>query len=78
MKAKNEGEFNYDTLEPCILRANSLEIINEILGKNYNSDDELIEYMVGNKTDCAIQIFKSSKDIKYPDYIKKAIGNYEE
>ena len=78
MKAKNGGDFNYDTLEPCVLRANSLEIINEILEKNYNSDDELIKYMVGNKTDCAIQIFKSSKKIKYPDYIKKAIGDYEE
>ncbi len=78
LKAKNGGDFNYDTLEPCVLRANSLEIINEILEKNYNSDDELIKYMVGNKTDCAIQIFKSSKKIKYPDYIKKAIGDYEE
>lgn len=78
LKAKNGGDFNYDTLEPCVLRANSLEIINEILEKNYKSDDELIKYMVGNKTDCAIQIFKSSKKIKYPDYIKKAIGDYEE
>lgn len=78
LKAKNGGDFNYDTLEPCVLRANSLEIINEIFEKNYNSDDELIKYMVGNKTDCAIQIFKSSKKIKYPDYIKKAIGDYEE
>lgn len=78
LKAKNGGDFNYDTLEPCILRANSLELINEILGKNYNSDDELIKYMVGNKTDCAIKIFKSDKKIKYPDYIKKAIDDYEE
>lgn len=78
LKARNGGDFNYDTLEPCVLRANSLEIINEILGKNYNSEDELIKYMVGNKTDCAIKIFKSDKKIKYPDYIKKAIDDYEE
>ena len=77
LKAKNGGNFNYDTLEPCILRANSLEIINEILDKNCSSDDELIKYMVANKTDCAIKIFKSKICINYPDYIKKAIGNYE-
>lgn len=78
MKAKNGGEFNYDTLEPCIVRANSLEVINQILNKNYSSDDELIKYMVGNKTDSAIKIFKSDKIIKYPNYIKKAINDYEE
>lgn len=78
LKAKNGGTFNYDTLEPCILRANSLETINDILGKSFNLDDKLIKYMVENKTDCAIQIFKSSKKIKYPDYIKKAIGDYGE
>ena len=77
LKAKNGGDFNYDTLEPCILRANSLKLINEILDKNCSSDDELIKYMVANKTDCAIKIFKSEISINYPDYIKKAIGNYE-
>ena len=77
LKAKNGGDFNYDTLEPCILRANSLKLINEILDKNCSSDDELIKYMVANKTDCAIKIFKSEVSINYPDYIKKAIGNYE-
>ncbi len=77
LKAKNGGNFNYDTLEPCILRANSLETINEILDKNCSSDDELIKYMVANKTDCAIKIFKSKICINYPNYIKKAIGNYE-
>ena len=77
LKAKNGGDFNYDTLEPCILRSNSLKLINEILDKNCSSDDELIKYMVANKTYCAIKIFKSEISINYPDYIKKAIGNYE-
>lgn len=77
LTAKNGGKFNYDTLEPCILRANSLKIINRVLEKDYATDDELIEYMVKNKTDCAIKIFKSEICINYPDYIKKAIGNYE-
>lgn len=75
--AKNGGNFNYDTLEPCIIRANSLEKINKILNKNYTTDDDLIEYMVGNKTECALKIFKSKANINYPNYIKKAIGDYE-
>lgn len=76
--AKNEGKFNYDTLEPCLLRANTLEIINRVLGKSYLSDDDLIKYMVGNKTECALKIFNAEENINYPNYIKKAIGDYEE
>lgn len=78
LTAKNDGKFNYDTLEPCILRVNTLEIINRVLGKNYFSDDDLIKYMVGNKTECALRIFNSKENINYPDYIKKAIDDYEE
>ncbi len=76
--AKNEGKFNYDTLEPCLLRANTLEIINRVLGKSYFSDDDLIKYMVGNKTECALKIFNAEENINYPNYIKKAIDDYEE
>lgn len=76
--AKNEGKFNYDTLEPCLLRANTLEIINRVLDKSYFSDDDLIKYMVGNKTECALKIFNAEENINYPNYIKKAIGDYEE
>lgn len=76
--AKNEGKFNYDTLEPCLLRANTLQIINRVLGKSYFSDDDLIKYMVGNKTECALKIFNAEENINYPNYIKKAIGDYEE
>lgn len=76
--AKNEGKFNYDTLEPCLLRANTLKIINRVLGKSYFSDDDLIKYMVGNKTECALKIFNAEENINYPNYIKKAIDDYEE
>ena len=78
LKARNGGAYNYDTLEPCILRANSLESINNVLGTSFSTDDDLINYMVNNKTDCAIKIFESSQKIEYPDYIKKAIDDYEE
>lgn len=78
LKAKNGGDFNYDTLEPCIVRANSLEVLNKVLKKDYDSNDSLIKYMVSDKTECALKIFEAEEKIKYPNYIKKAIGSYEE
>ena len=77
LKAKNGGDYNYDTLEPCILRANSLEKISRVLNKTCETEDSLIKYMIGNKTDCAIKIFESEENINYPQYIKKAIDEYE-
>lgn len=72
LKLKN-GEFNYDTLEPCMVRANNLEILNTILGKSFETEDELIKHMVNNKTDCALKIFESEIKINYPTYIEEAI-----
>ena len=66
-------KFNYNTLEPKLLKENSLQVFNDILGKAYKSEDELLKYMKGNKTECALKIFNSSKRIKYPEYIMKAI-----
>lgn len=73
LKSKNGGKFNYDTLEPCILRANDLATLNSILGLNKESDDELIKYMVSNKTECALKIFDTTEKIKFPEYIEEAI-----
>lgn len=73
LKSKNGGKFNYDTLEPCILRANDLAKLNSILGLNKESDDELIKYMVSNKTECALKIFDTTEKIKFPEYIEEAI-----
>ena len=71
--AKNGGKFNYDTLEPCLLRANDLKTLNEILDLSKESDDDLIKYMVSNKTECALKIFDTKESISFPDYIEDAI-----
>lgn len=73
LKSKNGGNFNYDTLEPCMLRANNLKILNKILGQDKKSDDELLEYMVANKTDCALKLFDTKEKILFPDYIEESI-----
>lgn len=74
LKSKNGGTFNYDTLEPCMLRANNLDILNEILETNKSTDDELIYYMVNNKTECALKIFDTTQNIKFPKYIEDSIN----
>ncbi len=68
-----EAAFNYNTLEPKILKVNDLQKINNILGTSYTTDDELHRYMKNNKTECALKIFNTAEDIFFPDYILKAI-----
>lgn len=73
LKADNDGKFNYDTLEPCLVRANNLNLLNEIFKTNKDTEDSLIYYMVHNKTKCALEIFDSPIKINYPKYIRDAI-----
>ncbi len=65
--------FNYNTLEPLLLKANSLDELNSIFGTVYVAEDDLHKYMKVNKTDCALKIFSAKEKIKYPDYIMEAI-----
>lgn len=69
---KNPKPFNYNTLEPLLVNANTLELFNEIFGTDY-SEDELHKHMKANKTDCALQIFNYTSNINYPEYIQRAV-----
>ncbi|MCP3468112.1 ATP-dependent endonuclease [Bradyrhizobium sp. CCGUVB23] len=69
-----EKPFNYNTLEPKILKANGLETLNKMLGTAAKTDDELRLHMRANKTECALAIFSSKTAITYPDYITRAIA----
>ena len=70
---------NLNTLEPELLQANSLDILNTILGKTYSTEQDLLHYMIKNKTEVAWKIFKSKEKINYPQYILDSIGiNNEE
>ncbi|MCL5423369.1 MAG: AAA family ATPase [Nitrospirae bacterium] len=71
---KNNLPFNYNTLEPKLLKANGLEKLNAILGTSFQSEDELHRYMKANKTECALRIFDTKDDIKFPQYIIDAVG----
>ncbi|NYB73383.1 AAA family ATPase [Sedimentibacter hydroxybenzoicus DSM 7310] len=70
---KDEKPFNYNTLEPLLLKENSLVFFNSIFGMEYPDENDLHKYMKNHKTECALKIFSSKESIKYPEYIKKAI-----
>ncbi|EPR31400.1 ATP-dependent endonuclease of the OLD family [Alkalidesulfovibrio alkalitolerans DSM 16529] len=66
-------KYNYNTLEPCLLRSNSLETLNSIFRTNFATEDEILNYMRTNKTDCALKIFETEIHFDAPGYIKEAI-----
>lgn len=65
--------YNYNTLEPKLLKSNGLKKMNKILGTKYKTEDDLRKYMKHNKTECALKIFETSEQIEIPEYILEAI-----
>jgi putative ATP-dependent endonuclease of the OLD family len=74
IKINYDLDTTYRTLEPQLLKVNGLKTLNEVFGTDFNSESELINYMTANKTDCALMIFNSDAEIKFPQYIEDAIN----
>lgn len=68
-----DDDNSYPTLEPQMVKANGLAKLNTLLGKNFPTDDELIDYMKKHKADCALTIFEKGEGITMPEYILNAI-----
>jgi putative ATP-dependent endonuclease of the OLD family len=70
-----DDDEKYETLEPQMLKANSLDLLNRILGKQYKDPDALIKYMTtpANKTDVALKLFDTTEKIAFPGYINAAV-----
>lgn len=68
----SDKPFNYNTLEPKMLKVNDVKSICKVLNKEMEKDD-LLKYMQANKTECALKIFDSLDDLNYPQYILDAI-----
>jgi len=69
-----DGEsFNFNTLEPRMLAANGRDMMNAILGTAFDSEEKLMKHMRANKTDCALKIFTSCKNVAFPAYVMAAI-----
>tara|TARA_R110002111_G_scaffold97462_5_gene150713 strand:+ start:1257 stop:2867 length:1611 start_codon:yes stop_codon:yes gene_type:complete len=61
------------TLEPQLLKANSLATLNTVLNKAFPDDAALLKHMAANKTDCALKMFDSTTAWNPPEYIANAI-----
>jgi putative ATP-dependent endonuclease of the OLD family len=61
--------FNYNTLEPKVLKANSLELLNNIFDKKFETEDEMHKFMKKNKTNCALLLFETNVNFVIPSYI---------
>jgi putative ATP-dependent endonuclease of OLD family len=70
-------DFNYNTLEPKLLKANSRNKMNSIFGTYYEKDDYMYKYMKNNKTECALKIFETTENVEFPQYILNAIKEDE-
>lgn len=75
--ADNRNHLN--TLEPQIVDANSsdLKTFAEVVGvdfKKYNKAELISDYLIKNKTDWALKVFESNKQINYPQYIIDTIS----
>ena len=68
-----KSDYNYNTLEPKLLKVNGLEKLNSIFGTDCVVEDELRKFMKHNKTECGLKIFESSEEIVIPNYILEAI-----
>lgn len=70
-----EKPYNYNTLEPKLLKANcnDVPLFNSILDKKFETVEELQKYMKYHKTETALAIFDTDKDIVFPQYILEAI-----
>ena len=63
----------FPTLEPQLLKANSLGTLNSILEKSYGDEQSLLKHMKRNKTDCALKMFETAETWITPEYISNAI-----
>jgi putative ATP-dependent endonuclease of OLD family len=66
--------FNYNTLEPKLLKSNDRKTLEAVFGTEYKTDNDLHIHMRANKTECALAIFNAKTSINYPAYITEAVA----
>lgn len=66
------------TLEPQLIGSIGRELLNQILGKSFGTDDELLAYMTNNKTDVALALHDTVEKVTWPKYIEDAIDALEQ
>lgn len=61
------------TLELQIAKSNELALLNNIFGTNHGDQHALTDYMLNNKTECALKIFETNAEIRMPNYLQNAV-----
>jgi predicted ATPase len=61
------------TLEPQTVSSAGLETLNEVLGSDHATTDDLAAAMARDKTDWALRVFESSTTVNLPPYIVEAL-----
>lgn len=62
------------TLEPHMLQVNGLETLNQIFQKQFASDNEMMDFMMDDKTGWALLLLRTEQPVKFPAYIQDAIA----
>ncbi|MDX8276576.1 AAA family ATPase [Acinetobacter pittii] len=75
IKADTNNALN--TLEPQFFDVNKHDLpkLRKVLGypSTYTKDQEIIDYMINQKTDWALKLFESDEVLEYPSYIKAVV-----
>lgn len=68
-------QFNYNTLEPKLFKANggNIKLFSSILHKDFKDSTELLRYMSEHKTKCSLAFFETEEEFAFPPYIMKAV-----
>lgn len=61
-----------NTLEPQIVNCNDLSTLNKIFKTSIHDKQEMIDYMIDNKTECALSIFNTTETFEAPEYVKQS------
>lgn len=70
--------YNFNTLEPIILKYNSLAILNKILGTSFDNEEDLLLHMRREKVETALHLFDyEDVDFTFPEYIQRAVKIYD-
>ena len=67
-------DYNWNTLEPEIIKVNDFKSLCNIFGKTFTTKDELRKYMLNNKTEYALKLFTTNQSFKFPEYVKRAVN----
>ncbi len=62
------------TLELHIANVNTPAVLNRIFGTGSKTKSELVEYMIANKTECALAIFETTENVNFPKYVQDAVS----